>query len=128
MPSLDELLIFAARAGNDSLVRQRIQAGADVNHVSERHGTALTAAVVGGYQDVVQTLLAYGADPNRASDDRHGPLECALHCRQDEITVILLHAQARLGRHSRRVYKDLLAESLKRQGIPRENTTGSDDR
>ena len=116
MASLDELLIFAARGGNDALVRDRIAAGADVNHLSDRHGSALLEAVRGGHVTVVQTLLGHGADANRAFPDGHGPLEYALRYGHDAITIVLLEAQTRLQPHSRDIYQSLLSQCLERQG------------
>ena len=116
MTSLDELLIFAARGGNDALVRERIAAGADVNHLSDRHGSALLEAVRRGHIAVVQTLLAHGADPNRAVRHGQGPLEYSLRYGHDEITTVLLQAQTRLQPHARDVYQGLLSDCLKRQG------------
>ena len=115
MASLDELLIFAARGGNDALVRERIAAGADVNHVSDRHGSALLEAVRCGHTAVVQTLLRLGRDPIRAVRHGPGPLEYSLRSGPDEITTVLLQAQTRLQPHARDVYQGLLAECLKRQ-------------
>ena len=112
MATPDELLIFAARSGNDRLVRERIAAGADVNHLSARHGSALLEAIRCGHARVVHTLLEHGADPARAVWDGHGPLEFALRYGHDEITLALLQAQARLQPHSRDIFQTLLSECL----------------
>jgi ankyrin repeat protein len=116
MTSLDDLLIFAARSGNDSLVRDRIAAGADVNHAGDQYGSPLLEAIRCGHVTVVETLLAHGADPNRSDHRGQGPLEYALHYGHDQITGILLRVQARLRPHSSDAYRRLLSECLGRLG------------
>ena len=116
MASLNELLIFAARAGNAALVSERIEAGADPNYRDERHGSALLEAVRGGHGALVQALLTHGADPNRAVWRGDGPLELALHYGHDDLVAVLLQAQTRLRPHSTATYRQLLAESLERGG------------
>lgn len=116
MTSLDDLLIFAARSGDDSLVRERIASGADINHASDQYGSPLLEAIRCGHLTVVETLLAHGADPNRSDHRGQGPLEYALHHGHDQIARILLRVQARLQPHSKAAYRRLLSECLERLG------------
>jgi Tfp pilus assembly protein PilF len=62
----DTPLSDAAKAGNASIVRQLITAGADVNRAGSGGGNApLLNAVHGGNATVVRMLLTHGADPGR---------------------------------------------------------------
>lgn len=58
----DDALIFAAAAGNFALVRERIEGGADVNHVEPSKGSSLYAGVRS--PGCLALLLSRGADPN----------------------------------------------------------------
>lgn len=77
MPSLDDTLVFAAAAGNYKLVRERIEAGANVDHVVPDKGSALYAGIRSA--QCVALLLSRGADPNGfTSEQGHTTLDHAL--------------------------------------------------
>ena len=59
----DTLLILAAYHGHPAAVAALIELGADTERVNDRGQTALGAAVFRQSADIVQALLAAGADP-----------------------------------------------------------------
>lgn len=65
MPDItaNDKLVFAATAWNFRTLRERAEAGADINHVHPERGTALYAAA--SNPQCVGWLLANGAEPNR---------------------------------------------------------------
>ena len=69
----EEKLIHAAKQGNVALVQELIQKGADVNcgdRIREtKNYTPLMLATLGGYVNVVETLLSANANPNLSDDD-----------------------------------------------------------
>lgn len=60
------LLMAAARAGDIELVRWALQSGVDVNAIrpEKSHATALMIAAGKGNPEIVEILLAHGADPD----------------------------------------------------------------
>ncbi len=60
-------LVFAARIGDLESVRVLLEAGADINQVTEYDWTALLAAVNNRYYQLAHYLLEHGADPNIAN-------------------------------------------------------------
>jgi hypothetical protein len=62
MPDLSATLVFAATAGNFSLVRERVEAGADLSYSDPQKGTSLYAGIRSA--QCVAYLLSHGADPN----------------------------------------------------------------
>ena len=67
-------LLFAARAGDDALVRLLLDSGADVNEIAQDGSTSLLIATLRGHVAVALFLLNHGADPNAP-----GPGYSALH-------------------------------------------------
>ena len=66
-PEADRALRDAAEEGmrgNIKAVKQHLAAGADVNSKSKHGRTPLHAAVVGGSKEIVELLLAKGANVN----------------------------------------------------------------
>lgn len=62
----DEAFRYAARAGDESLVLEQLEKGAEMDspgQVSD-HPRALQSAALGGHLSLVKELLARGADPN----------------------------------------------------------------
>ncbi len=57
-------LVFAARIGDMHSARELLEAGADINQVTEYGWTPLLAAVNNRYYRLADYLLAHGADPN----------------------------------------------------------------
>ncbi len=73
-------LLHAARAGQTEAALALLEAGADVNHVSEGdHTSPLLIASLNGHFDLALELLARGADPNLASDAGTAPLYAAIN-------------------------------------------------
>lgn len=66
---------LAARQGNRAVVGALLEAGADINQVSEGdHSTPLLVATINGHWDLALELLERGADPNVASEHGSTPL------------------------------------------------------
>jgi ankyrin repeat protein len=59
----DTLLILAAYHGHATTVRALLELGADTERVNDRGQTALGAAVFRQSGEIVESLLAAGADP-----------------------------------------------------------------
>jgi len=59
----DTLLILAAYHGHAATVRALLDLGADTERVNDRGQTALGAAVFRQSEEIVESLLAAGADP-----------------------------------------------------------------
>ena len=123
MFSIHQLLIFAARAGNVDLMRERIAAGADVSYYDQQHGSALFAAIAGHHRSAIELLLSNGADVQMADAYGHGPLECSLQLQDDNITSALLQSGARLKPHALPHFRDALTEHLRRRASRHEPTT-----
>ena len=93
-------LIPAAERGHVEAVRTLITAGVDVDHINRLGWTALLEAILlsdGGprHQQIVQLLLAAGANPNLADGDGVRPLQ---HAQQRGYTAIADLLRAAGGR------------------------------
>jgi ankyrin repeat protein len=117
MPTQNQLLIFAAMAGNCSLVEERIAAGADVSYSDERLGSALLQAIRCHHHEVVQLLIARGVDVRSVDSHGQGVLEYALHGNDDSMVALLLNAGAQLQSHALPRFRDMLTASLARAGM-----------
>lgn len=62
----DEAFRYAARAGDESLVLEQLEKGADMDSPGQTsdHPRALQSAALGGHVSLVRELLTRGADPN----------------------------------------------------------------
>jgi ankyrin repeat protein len=89
-PHFDPLLV-ASSYGHDRIVRLLIEAGADINAVKQRDGSALQRASLCGHTQVVKILLENGADVNTQCGHYSYALQAAAHGGKLE-TVLLLHA------------------------------------
>jgi ankyrin repeat protein len=90
-------VIPASERGHVDYVRRVVQTGIDVNHVNDPGWTALLEAIVYGdgsapYQQIVDILLAAGADPRIADAQGVTPLQHARSRGQDEIAARLAAA------------------------------------
>ena len=75
-------LHLAAREGNTKVAKALVEAGADLDQVSEGgNHTALVVAVLNGHWDLGLDLLEQGADPNIADDDGMTPLFALIQSR-----------------------------------------------
>ena len=108
----DQLIIFAARAGDLDLLKERVEAGGDVNHQDPGHGSALGAAIRKGNLDVLDWLLSNEADPNAEYHDGIGPLEVALRHPVPEVVYRLVCAGAKLRKKTRPQYRERLEECI----------------
>lgn len=88
-------LRIAARNGDLAAVKKLLEAGVDVNGMSEADCTPLGAAIVGGNIDVVKTLIEKGADVNLRSYYPL-PLEWAQNFERTAIVDLLKKAGARV--------------------------------
>ncbi|KAK6345784.1 TAF5-like RNA polymerase II [Orbilia blumenaviensis] len=70
-------LYRAAAGGHYSTVKRMLEGGANPSMRTKYQWTALHWAVGNGHTDVVQLLLAYGAEVNAVSDTRRRPLSMA---------------------------------------------------
>ena len=72
-------LLHAARQGHMETAKALLDGGADINQVSEGHGTSpLLMAAINGQFDLAMFLLSRGADPGTANDAGNTPLFAAL--------------------------------------------------
>jgi len=73
-------LLYAAREGHADIALALLDAGADVNQVSDGDRTSpLLMAVLNGHFDLAMQLLGHGADPRLASDAGATPLFVTLN-------------------------------------------------
>lgn len=73
-------LHYAARQGHLDTARALLDAGADVNHVSDGdRSTPLLVATINGHYDLAMELLGRGADPNLASAAGATPLYAVIN-------------------------------------------------
>lgn len=95
-------LIPAAERGHVEVVRELLKTDIDVNHVNRLGWTALLEAIIlsdGGprHQDIVQLLVAAGADVNLPDRDGITPLQHAKQKGYKEIAGILESVGAKEG-------------------------------
>jgi ankyrin repeat protein len=73
-------LLFAARQGYLDAAKTLLEAGADVNQVSQGDKTSpLLMAIVNGHFDLAKHLLEKGANPNLAAENGVAPLYAVLN-------------------------------------------------
>jgi len=111
--TIDQLVIFAARAGNLPLLKTRIEAGGNVNYIDPKHGSALAEAIRGRYLEVLDWLISNGCNVNVQYRDAFGPLEMALSHPDAQTVYRLVCAGAKLTRTARPHYRKRLEECLK---------------
>ena len=90
------MLIEHASIGEMDAVKNLLTyPGVDVNYADPRDGTtALMGASLRGHLDVVQELLAQGANVNQVSHDNFSPLWAAASKNHPDIVQVLLAAGA----------------------------------
>jgi ankyrin repeat protein len=107
--SPDQLLIFAARAGNRSLAQDRLAGGANPNYLDPLHGSAAMAAIRRGDADMLGLLLDAGLKPDGpAALDPGGLIEAAFHHQHEHMAVLLADRGFRLLPHARSIYRERL--------------------
>lgn len=110
--SINQLVIFAVRAGDLSLLRERVDAGGDINHFDPEYGSALAAAVRKGNLDILDWLISNGADVSVDYHDALGALEIALRNPVPDVVYRLVCAGAKLKRKARPYYRERLEQCL----------------
>ncbi|MBN1972914.1 MAG: ankyrin repeat domain-containing protein [Sedimentisphaerales bacterium] len=94
-PELPLSLQEAAAIGNVDLVRSFIESGAYIEGVENPMlRTALYRAVMSDHRDVIELLLAYGADINTKDFQGRTPLACAFANNNVDLAKLLLSAGA----------------------------------
>jgi hypothetical protein len=93
-PQHASLLVAASSAGNLALVKQLLALGAPVNARGLLGALPLFAAIDGHHADVVEVLLAAGADRDLKSADGEGALDLATELGYDDIASMLKPAPA----------------------------------
>ena len=106
--TLNQLTIFAVRARNLDLLKERVDAGGDINYQDPGHGSALVAAINNDDEEIIQCLLDHGVNVN--AENGHGivPLEVALHHSSDNVVRQLSWAGAKLSSRCRPHWKERL--------------------
>lgn len=87
------VLVMAARAGQDELVRELVRRGAELDRVGDDGHTALGAAAFAGRRSTVRLLLLAGADPARFGSSGQTALHLASFAGQTDV----LNEMLRLG-------------------------------
>jgi len=110
--SVDQLLIFAARAGNCTLIEERLRLGADPNYYDAEHGSAAAQAVARNDIPTLTLLLQAGLCPNDSLAADSGLMEHALRSESREAAVLLVEHGFWLLPHSRSIREDRLQQIL----------------
>jgi hypothetical protein len=111
--TIDQLLIFAVRAGNQSLAAELISLGADPNYFDPSHGSAAMACISRGDIYMLSLLLEHGLTPTGAAALGYGGLvEAALHHHHTEIAVLLADRGFHLVPHSLAIYREQLENAF----------------
>ncbi|KAL2007038.1 hypothetical protein VTN00DRAFT_8476 [Thermoascus crustaceus] len=79
----------SASHGHEDIVKSLLEKGADINFISERHVTAITAAASYGHKDIVNMLLDSGADPNSMGAHLNALIAAALKGHKDIVKILL---------------------------------------
>ena len=81
---------FAARKGNIEAVKKHLDAGVDIHVLDKKYGFApLHYAADGGHKEIVELLLAKGADVNQRDKIGKTPTAWAMRYGHKEVTAIL---------------------------------------
>ena len=87
-------LTFAARDGRFHLAKALLEAGARVNWADDEHVTPLILAALKGHAEIVDLLLAHGADPTKLDQWNRTAFDYALRRGADHpIAKSLRHAE-----------------------------------
>ena len=110
---VSETLIEAIRRDDvtEEKIKDLIDKGADVNGVDEKGNTPLHVAVLYGYEDFVDILIASKADVNKVNTDEMSPLDFVVHNLNEQ-------AKLEVGKRDARYIEELnlIAKALKAKG------------
>ncbi len=95
--TLNDLLIFSCRSGNIDLIKERIEAGADINYQNRNGETPILAAIKKESISAVSYLIEQGANSNCKDNYENTPLEYAVEFNSKEIAELLFNNGAYLG-------------------------------
>lgn len=90
-------LMSAAAAGNMSIVKQLVNAGAWINYMNSKFFNALWLASINGHLEVVKLLVANGAYVDNQSDDEMTPLMNAATYGHYDVAKYLVTRKAKLN-------------------------------
>jgi ankyrin repeat protein len=110
--TIDDLVVFAARSSNLSLLKERLSQGGDPSY---NDCEALRAAAYKGNEEAIEILLQAGANPNGGKAG-FGALEIALRFGGSGASYKLLCAGAKLRRTTRQFYRERLKKVLEERG------------
>jgi hypothetical protein len=90
-------LFEAVKTGNRETVKGLIESGAEVGRQDKQGWTALNWAAAKGHVEIIELLLANGADPFAVGRDLRTPSMIALAAGQAEAVKVLRRAEAQAG-------------------------------
>lgn len=94
-----EKLYMGSKNGKIEIVKDSFRAGANINWANPKESqlTSLSVASDGGHKNIVEFLLKYGADVNKASIRNETPLYLAAHKGYATIVDLLLKRRANIN-------------------------------
>ena len=113
--TINQKVIFAVRAKNLALLKQRLTAGGEINYQDDKYGSALSEAINGGDEGIIRFLVDNGANVNLANSSGIVPLELALHHASDEVVRLLSYSGAKISSRSRPHWKERLKLCIRNQ-------------
>jgi ankyrin repeat protein len=110
--ALDQRLLGTAKIRDKALAHFLLNAGADVDKEDKYDNTPLHEAVYQGHKDIVELLLAYGADVNKAAKvSGCSPLFPAVAYGHKDIVELLIEAGADVNMRDKTEYTPLNSAS-----------------
>lgn len=89
----ESALLIASFRGDKAMVKDLLDAGANVNVKDEAGRTPLTEAAWNGHTETIKLLLERGADPNIKKNDGQTALSLALARGQKDAVEVLKNAK-----------------------------------
>jgi len=91
----ERALLIASFRGDKAMVKDLLDAGANVNVKDEAGRTPLTEAAWNGHTETIKLLLERGADPNIKKNDGQTALSLALARGQKDAVEVLKNAKTK---------------------------------